>query len=94
MNAPPPVAKFKFTLTITGNTLTEIEDELVAQTRGGFLLDSDCYLRHEWEVVGGRRTSCMEHTNPDMTPERYDAELRAWFDARKAHKRRQEADRG
>ena len=84
MNAPPPVPRYRLTLTITGNTLDEIEDELVAQTRGGFLLDSDYYRRHEWEVVGGSRTSRMEHTNPDMTPERYNAELRAWFNARKA----------
>ena len=31
MTAPPPVPKYKLTLTITGNTLDEIEDELLAQ---------------------------------------------------------------
>lgn len=36
----PPVPRYRLTLTITGNTLDEIEHELVVQTRGGFLLDS------------------------------------------------------
>ncbi len=36
----PPVPRYRLTLTITGNTLDEIERELVVQTRGGFLLDS------------------------------------------------------
>ena len=35
----PPVPRYRLTLTITGNTLDEIEHELVVQTRGGFLLD-------------------------------------------------------
>ena len=34
----PPVPRYRFTLTVTGNTLDEIESELVSQTRGGFLL--------------------------------------------------------
>ena len=35
--AEPPVARYRLTLSIVGNTLNEIEDELLAQTRGGFL---------------------------------------------------------
>ena len=80
----PPVNRYKLTLTITGNTLDEIEHELVVQTRGGFLLDSDGYKRDEWHSIGGTITSRMEHTNPDMTPERYATELDAWWQARKA----------
>lgn len=82
--AKPPVPKYELTLTITGNSLTEIMDEIVSQTRGGVLLDSDYERRDEWQVVGGRTTSVMRHANPDMTPERYDRELVEWFNSRKA----------
>lgn len=77
MTDEPPVPKYRLTLTITGNSHEEIERELLVQTRGGYLLDSDYYRRDSWHVIGGRETSVMEHTNPDMTPERYDAELKA-----------------
>lgn len=79
----PPVSKYKLTLTIKGNTLKEVERELFLQTRGEFLLDSDYYKRDEWHSIGGRVTSVMEHTNPNMTPERYEEELDAWWKARK-----------
>ena len=75
----PPVPRYRLTLTITGNTLDEIERELVVQTRGGFLLDSGYMRRDFWEIVTGRYISVMEHVNPEMTPERYDAELDAWW---------------
>ena len=84
----PPTPRYRLTLTITGNTLDEVLRELVVQTRGGFLLDSDGYRRHEWEVIGGTVTRVMEHINPDMTPERYQAELDEWWDSRKAERRR------
>lgn len=80
----PPVAKYKYTLIITGNSHDEIEREILSQTRGGYLLDSDYYKRDSFHVIGGRDTTILEHTNPDMTPERYRAELDAWFDARQA----------
>jgi len=82
--ATPPVAKYRMTLVIEGNTHDEIEGELLSMTRGGYLLFTDYYQRDETHVVGGRRTMRLEHRNPDMTPERYDAELSEWFDARKA----------
>ena len=85
----PPVPRYRLTLTITGNTLDEIEHELLVQTRGGFMLDSDYYRRSMWQVIGGRATSHMEHVNPEMTPERYEAELDEWFAARKAARREQ-----
>ena len=83
----PPVPRYRLTLTITGNTLDEIEHELVVQTRGGFLLDSGYMRRDFWEIVTGRYISVMEHVNPEMTPERYDAELDAWWAGRKAGRR-------
>jgi hypothetical protein len=83
----PPVPRYRLTLTITGNTLDEIERELVVQTRGGFLLDSGYMSRDYWDVVSGRHRSVMEHVNPEMTPERYDAELDAWWAGRKTERK-------
>jgi hypothetical protein len=85
--AEPPVARYRLTLTIKGNTLDEIEDALIVQTRGGFLLDSDYGKRDSWNSTDGTTTSVMEHLNPDMTPERYAAELHAWWTARKAERK-------
>ncbi len=82
--AEPPVSRYLLTITIKGNTLDEIEDELLAQTHGGFLIDSDYGKRHSWNSTDGTTTRVMEHRNPDMTPERYAAELEAWWKARKA----------
>ncbi|MDO5535223.1 MAG: hypothetical protein Q4F65_11295 [Propionibacteriaceae bacterium] len=82
----PPTPRYKLTLTIIGNTLDEVERELTVQTRGGFLIDSDYYARDEWHSISGRVTSRMEHTNPTMTPEQYDADMRAWFERRRQQK--------
>ena len=80
----PPVAKYKLTLTIEGNNHEEIMRELLVQTRGGYLLNSEYETRDEWHVFGGRYESVMQHTNPDQTPELYEAELSAWFAERRA----------
>jgi hypothetical protein len=80
----PPVAKYRYTLTLTGNSHDEIEHELLVMTRGGYLLDSDHYERDAFSVVGGRKTSVLVCTNPDQTPEAYDAALSEWWEARKA----------
>ena len=90
----PPIARYRLTLTITGNTLDEVETELLVQTRGGLLLDSDYYKRDAWTVHGGRVTSRMEHANPEMTPERYKAELDEWWRARKAANRQRSITKG
>lgn len=80
----PPTPKYRLNLTITGNTLEEIERELIVQVNGGFLLDSDHFTRNEWKVIGGTVTSEMEHLNPDQTPEKYATELDEWWQERKA----------
>ena len=84
MPTDPPVAKYKLTLTIEGNSHEEIMRELLVQTSGGYLLDSDYETRDAWTCHGGRLTSVMEHANPDQTPERYEAELSAWAAERRA----------
>ena len=78
----PPVAKYQLTVEIRGNTHAEIEDEIMYLLNGGYLMDSDYHKRDEFHVFGGRLTSQLEHTNPEMTPEKYDEELAAWSDAR------------
>jgi len=83
----PPIARYRLTLTIKGNTLDEIEDRLATQVNGGFLLDSDYGKRDSWNSTDGTTTSVMEHHNPDMTPERYAAELDAWWTARNAERK-------
>ena len=80
---PAPVPKYRLTLVIEGNSHDEVEGELLSMTRGGYLLDTDYYKRDSCHVVDGRRTVTLEHQNPDMTPERYDAELSEWFDGRR-----------
>lgn len=82
-----PMAKYRLTVTVTGNTLEEVEEELGYQVRGGFLRDSDYYKRDEWTVYGGTSARVMECVNPDMTPERYRAELSEWWESRKAERR-------
>lgn len=79
-----PTPKYRYTLVITGNTHDEITKELGYQLRGGYLLDSDHETRDEFTVFGGRKTSTLECTNPDQTPEQYERELDDWWQARKA----------
>ena len=88
----PPNPRYRLTLTIEGNTLDEVEDEVRAYALSGFLVDSDGGRRDAWDVAGPRRESLMVVVDPDMTPERYFAELVAWFTARKAAKATKEAD--
>lgn len=83
----PPVAKYRYTLVVKGNSHEEIERELLVATQGGYLLDSDYHQRDEFRCTDGRTSSALEHTNPDMTPERYAEELDAWFQARRAARR-------
>lgn len=88
MTAPePPVTKYELTVKIRGNTHDEIEDELLTLVHGGYLLDSDYGKRDAWNSTGGRCTSVMVHTNPEQTPERYAAELDAWWNEHKAARR-------
>jgi hypothetical protein len=75
---PPPVPKYKLTVTVYGNSHGEVEHELLMLTRGGYRLDSDHGQRDAFSVHGGRSSRVLEHTNPDQTPEAYKAALRAW----------------
>ena len=82
----PPIAKYQYTLTITGNSHDEIERELLVMTRGGYLLDSEYYSRDAFKVYSGTSTRTLEHASPDMTPEKYKAQLDAWWEQCKAER--------
>ena len=82
----PPVAKYKYTLEVHGNSHEEILSEIMAQVNGGYMLDSRYEERHSFNVVGGRATRILKHTNPEMTPERYEHELTEWWQKRKAER--------
>lgn len=83
----PPTTRYELTIVVHGNSHDEMVDELLGMTRGGYLLDSDRYRRDSFHAVGGRSTRILEQTNPDMTPERYEAELDAWWSGRKEARR-------
>lgn len=83
----PPVAKYRYTLVVTGNSLDEIDGEIADA-----LNEIWAEPALDFERVGGRSQRKLEHLNPEMTRERYDAELAAWWAARKADKRRDVAE--
>lgn len=89
----PPAAKYRLTVEISANSHDEIERELDYYVRGGYLLDSDYHKRDTFAVVGGKGIRRLECANPDMTPERYEAELSAWWEHRKVQ-RKEGAGRG
>ena len=60
----PPVAKYKLTLTVYGNSHQEVQEELLSQVQGGYLIISEDEQRDRWRVCGDRYMSVMEHTNP------------------------------
>lgn len=81
----PPVAKYRYTLTITGNSHEEIADRLHGveinhwQDVTGY--NPGGVQRDAFDITDGTATRVLEHTNPDQTPERYHAELMAWVPA-------------
>lgn len=79
----PPVAKYRYTLTIRANSHDEILDELLLAVNGGYLLDSEYYSRDEFDVTDGRTKSVLEHRNPEMTSEKYLDDLNDWRNERK-----------
>lgn len=83
MSLKPPETKYRLTVEVRGNTHQEVIDEIAYLLNGGYLMDSDYYKRDEFDVMGGRATRCLEHTNPEMTAERYNKELTEWADNRR-----------
>lgn len=86
----PPTPRYELTLTIQGNTLDEIHEELRSAEKG-FHLDrrspSNFSARDEWTIRSERYSSVMRQRNPDMTPERYRAEFQAWMDGEARERR-------
>lgn len=83
----PPVTKYRLTVVILGNTHQEIERELLKMVNGGYLLASG-YNKHDtFDSTGSRDHMVLEHTNPEMTPERYASDLETWWLASKAERK-------
>lgn len=90
MTSNPPVARYRLTLTIDGNSFDEIDDVLRVLANGSTHEDSlfTGQVRHEWDIYGPRVKRHMEHRNPDMTPEKYDDELIAWAESKRKERTR------
>ena len=90
MTGEPPAARYRLTLTIDGNSFDEIDGELRILANGSTHEDSlfTGQVRHEWDIYSPRVMRHMEHRNPDMTPEKYDDELRAWANSRRKEETR------
>ena len=86
----PPVARYRLTLTIDGNSFDEIDDVLRVLANGSTHEDSlfTGQVRHEWDIYSPRVRRHMEHRNPDMTPEKYDDELIAWAESKRKERNR------
>ena len=47
----PPVAKYKLTLTVYGNSHQEVQEELLSQVQGGYLIISEDEQRDRWRLL-------------------------------------------
>jgi hypothetical protein len=88
---PPPKTKYKFTAVIYGNSHQELMEEVLAITRGEYLIMSDYEQRDSFDSYSGRNHLTLEHTNPDQTPEKYPQELDAWWQRRKAARKEEKS---
>jgi hypothetical protein len=81
----PPVTKYRFEWTVDANTHEEIADAIEAlHVNLWQRLDG----RDELEIWSSdRSTTRLHHLNPEMTPQRYDTELREWLSNRKESRR-------
>lgn len=79
----PPTAKYRYTLQITGNTLDEIERELLMRSNE---FGYETARRDEFAMVGGTYTQTLVVADGTQTPEKYATDLEAWMDARKAQR--------
>jgi hypothetical protein len=77
----PPHTKYHFEFTVDANSHDEISDAIHALYVNFWQrLDG----RDECDITSSDRTTMrLTHTNPEQTPERYDAELREWAAARR-----------
>lgn len=79
----PPVPRFRLSVTIEANSHEEIETELGYIVSGGYLRDSNSHQRDNFIVASGKTWRRLDEVNPDMTPEKYDAELMEWWEAKR-----------
>ena len=76
-----PVTKYRLEFTVDANSHDEIADAIHALYVNYWQRMGD---RDEVDTISSDRTMTrLHHTNPEQTPERYAAELRAWVAARR-----------
>lgn len=74
----PPTPKYKLTVVIQANSHDEIEDELLHFLNGGYVDFTEGYSRDTFRMIGGKLDCQLEHVNPQMTPDKYEVDLREW----------------
>lgn len=79
-DAPPPVAKYRYTLQITGNSLDEVEDELQRLAKQ---FGYETAHRDELAIQSGTYTQTLVVVDREQTPEKYEAALEEWMMKRK-----------
>lgn len=75
-----PIPKYQLVVSITGNSRQEISDRIRSLDVNW---DYEYGNRDTIESTDGTTRILMEHTNPEQTPEAYDAELSNWAQARR-----------
>lgn len=83
-DTPPPTAKYRYTLQISGNTLDDVEHELWIAVNDW---SQDTRNRDEFAIQGGTYTRTLIVADPDQTPDKYAADLEAWMNTRKEARR-------
>jgi hypothetical protein len=76
----PPVTRYRLEIVIDGNTIEELVNDL--ETRANTFGYEGLQGRTTRDQVGPRYEVRVTEPNPDMTPERYAAELDTWADRR------------
>ena len=80
----PPISKYKLTVVIEGNIISEVEDELLVVANSFWHdIHRNGESRDEMSIVGGRSSRTLQHTNPEQTPEDYREQLKVWAQARR-----------
>lgn len=80
-----PVSKYEATITIWANSHEELARQVNEMDLNWPFRVRD---RDEVDLVSsGGFAVRLRHTNPEQTPERYEAELKSWMDERRSAKR-------
>lgn len=77
---PPPVAKYTATIKISANNHGELLDRVRSLANNWWHHHAEYGKRDAVNSTDGTTNVKLEHTNPEQTPEKYTAELDAWWE--------------